>query len=103
VDATRRVTGHADRRGVRQVLNDLNQRVRYALGEYDEPPTPVPRSDRSGAGSRSTQSITLYLTGVGPLALSRPMTSGATARFLVVRPLAASVHMLAVEPLEWSC
>ena len=39
------VTGHSDRRGVRQVLNDLNQRVRYAPGEYDEPPTPVPLSD----------------------------------------------------------
>ncbi len=31
-------------RGLRQCLNDLNQRLRYSLGEYDEPidPSPVP-------------------------------------------------------------
>jgi len=26
---------------VRQSLNDLNQRLRYVLGEYDEPPEPM--------------------------------------------------------------
>lgn len=26
----------------RQALNGLNQRVRFALGEYDKPPTPSP-------------------------------------------------------------
>lgn len=31
-------------RQMRQAVNDLNQRLRYVLGEYDEPPgsTPVP-------------------------------------------------------------
>ncbi len=29
-----------DPRQLRQCLNDLNHRVRYALGEYDDPPTP---------------------------------------------------------------
>jgi len=31
-------------RALRQGLNDLNRRLRYVLGEYDEPegPTPVP-------------------------------------------------------------
>jgi hypothetical protein len=31
-------------RELRQALNDMNHRVRYALGEYDEPPVshPVP-------------------------------------------------------------
>jgi hypothetical protein len=29
-----------DRAGLRLALNDLNQRVRYALGEYEEPPEP---------------------------------------------------------------
>jgi len=28
-------------RDVRQALNDLNHRLRYALGEYDEPPRPL--------------------------------------------------------------
>lgn len=32
----------ADPRELRQALNDLNQRLRYVLGEYDEPPTPTP-------------------------------------------------------------
>jgi len=26
---------------VRQSLNDLNQRLSYVLGEYDEPPEPM--------------------------------------------------------------
>jgi hypothetical protein len=26
---------------LRQALNDLNHRLRYALGEYDEPPRPL--------------------------------------------------------------
>jgi len=29
-------------RELRQALNDLNHRLRYALGEYDEPPGPSP-------------------------------------------------------------
>jgi hypothetical protein len=29
-------------RDVRQALNDINHRLRHALGEYDEPPTPEP-------------------------------------------------------------
>jgi hypothetical protein len=32
----------ADDRRFRQALNDLNHRIRYALGEHDEPPTPMP-------------------------------------------------------------
>lgn len=32
----------ATSRDVRQVLADLNQRVRYALGEYAEPPVSTP-------------------------------------------------------------
>ncbi len=31
-----------DERLIRQALNDLNHRVRYALGEYDTPPAPMP-------------------------------------------------------------
>lgn len=31
-----------DVRALRQCLNDLNHRLRYVLGEYDEPPVPVP-------------------------------------------------------------
>ncbi|MEV4510004.1 hypothetical protein AB0K00_13700 [Dactylosporangium sp. NPDC049525] len=27
-------------RDLRQSINDLNHRLRYALGEYDQPPTP---------------------------------------------------------------
>jgi hypothetical protein len=29
-------------RAVRQALNDLNHRLRYVLGEYDEPIAPLP-------------------------------------------------------------
>jgi hypothetical protein len=29
-------------RELRQSINDLNHRLRYALGEYDEPPRPLP-------------------------------------------------------------
>jgi hypothetical protein len=29
-------------RDLRQSINDLNHRLRYALGEYDRPPSPVP-------------------------------------------------------------
>jgi hypothetical protein len=32
----------SDERGLRQALNDLNHRLRYALGEYDTPPVPEP-------------------------------------------------------------
>jgi hypothetical protein len=31
-----------DRRDVHQALDDLNQRLRYAVGEYDSPPSSVP-------------------------------------------------------------
>jgi len=31
-----------DERAVRQAINDLNQRLRDALGEYADPPTPGP-------------------------------------------------------------
>ena len=30
----------ATERQLRQAINDLNHRLRYALGEYDEPPSP---------------------------------------------------------------
>ena len=33
---------NADRHDLRQALNDLNQRLRYVLGEYDEPPELFP-------------------------------------------------------------
>jgi hypothetical protein len=32
----------ASEREFRQALNDMNHRVRFALGEYQEPPQPVP-------------------------------------------------------------
>jgi hypothetical protein len=32
----------AGNRDLRQTLNDLNHRLRYVLGEYDEPPKPMP-------------------------------------------------------------
>ena len=31
-----------DRYSVRQLINDLNHRLRYARGEYEEPPEPFP-------------------------------------------------------------
>ena len=31
-----------DQRDLRQVINDMNQRLRYAAGEYDSPPPPIP-------------------------------------------------------------
>ncbi len=31
-----------DPRELRQCLNDMNHRLRYALGEYDDPPVPEP-------------------------------------------------------------
>jgi hypothetical protein len=36
------LTADPDSRQVRQSLNDLNQRLRYVLGEYDEPPGSMP-------------------------------------------------------------
>jgi hypothetical protein len=33
-----------DRDGVHHALDDLNQRLRYAIGEYDGPPPSVPLS-----------------------------------------------------------
>ena len=32
----------AGERDLRQALDDLNQRLRYVLGEYEEPVTPMP-------------------------------------------------------------
>ena len=31
-----------DQRDLRQAVSDMNQRLRYAAGEYDSPPEPVP-------------------------------------------------------------
>jgi hypothetical protein len=31
-----------DRRDLRQAINDMNQRLRYAAGEYDSPPSSIP-------------------------------------------------------------
>ena len=36
------VSQGASERDLRQALNDLNHRLRFALGEYDEPPTSLP-------------------------------------------------------------
>ena len=33
---------HYDQHGLRQAINDMNQRIRYAAGEYDTPPSPIP-------------------------------------------------------------
>jgi hypothetical protein len=34
-------TADGTERDLRQSINDLNHRLRYALGEYDEPPQPL--------------------------------------------------------------
>jgi hypothetical protein len=31
-----------DQHDLRQAINDLNQRLRYAIGEYDTPPESIP-------------------------------------------------------------
>jgi len=31
-----------DGRDLRQAINDINQRLRYAAGEYNSPPPPIP-------------------------------------------------------------
>jgi hypothetical protein len=36
------LTADHDERDLRQAINDLNQRLRYAAGEYDSPPQPTP-------------------------------------------------------------
>jgi hypothetical protein len=36
------IAGEADGRDLRQALDDLNHRLRYVIGEYDEPPSPKP-------------------------------------------------------------
>ena len=36
------LAGRNTQLAVRQALNDLNHRIRYALREYDEPPEPSP-------------------------------------------------------------
>jgi len=35
------LTADHNRHDVHQALNDLNQRLRYAVGEYDSPPPPT--------------------------------------------------------------
>jgi hypothetical protein len=35
------LAGHYDQRDLRQALGDLNQRLRYAAGEYDSPPQSI--------------------------------------------------------------
>lgn len=36
------VRSQLQERDLRQAISDLNQRLRYAAGEYDSPPPPVP-------------------------------------------------------------
>lgn len=36
------LTAPAGNRELRQALDDLNHRLRYVLGEYDDPPEPTP-------------------------------------------------------------
>ena len=36
------LAGDYDQRDLRQALGDLNQRLRYAAGEYDSPPESIP-------------------------------------------------------------
>ena len=31
-----------DQHGLRQAINDMNHRLRYAVGEYNSPPSPIP-------------------------------------------------------------
>ena len=37
------LAGDYDQRDLRQALGDLNQRLRYAAGEYSSPPESIPR------------------------------------------------------------
>jgi hypothetical protein len=39
----------ATERDLRQSISDLNHRLRYALGEYDEPPQPWPCPSNQGS------------------------------------------------------
>jgi hypothetical protein len=36
------LAAHHDQRDLRQAINDMNHRLRYATGEYDSPPPPIP-------------------------------------------------------------
>jgi hypothetical protein len=36
------LTADHDQRDLRQVINDMNHRLRYAAGEYDSPLPPIP-------------------------------------------------------------
>jgi hypothetical protein len=36
------LTADHDQRDLRQAIGDLNQRLRYAVGEYDSPPPSIP-------------------------------------------------------------
>lgn len=45
LEAADLLSEQASAREVRQAVNDLNHRLRYALGEYAEPPEPIPVSD----------------------------------------------------------
>jgi hypothetical protein len=35
------LSSQSNERDLRQVINDINHRLRYAIGEYSDPPTPV--------------------------------------------------------------
>jgi hypothetical protein len=35
------LSSQGNERDLRQVINDINHRLRYAIGEYSDPPTPV--------------------------------------------------------------
>jgi hypothetical protein len=45
LEAADLLTAHASARELRQAVNDLNHRLRYALGEYADPPEPFPVPD----------------------------------------------------------
>ncbi len=83
------VTDWAGEREVRQTLNDLNHRVRYALGEYNTP-----------SGSPASRAVR---TGTGVLeATSRYLKRSPTRRYLTVVPGDAEpAHLSAV--LQWNC
>jgi hypothetical protein len=38
------LSSQSNERDLRQVIDDINHRLRYAIGEYSDPPTPRPRT-----------------------------------------------------------
>ena len=42
-----------DQRDLRQAISDMNQRIRYAAGEYDTPPSSVPLPTVTGSSGRT--------------------------------------------------